>query len=148
MPVYLVSPGDRLIRANTFSQAINYAAKASMQATPLRADDVLDRIQKGAKIEDARKPENQELPLENGGIRPKPAAAVDSAPAAALFNGTSSEDGAIADTGERRFPTDPLEPDPHPDVRTLQGTPTLTAAGRAALAAASDIDTVEIDHVR
>lgn len=126
MPVYLVSPGDRLIRANTFSQAINYAAKASMQATPLRADDVLDRIQKGAKIEDARKPEPLTVAGEsitapsNEGAGPAAAAAAPALP----------------------------ERDPHPDVRTLQGTPTLTAAGRAALAAASDIDTVEIDHVR
>lgn len=123
MPVYLVSPGDRLIRANTFSQAINYAAKASMQATPLRADDVLDRIQKGAKIEDARKPENQELPLTVAGESITAPSSEGAGPAAAA--------------------AEPPPEEPPNDERLADMKHALREAIRN-----DEVDTVEIDNVR
>jgi hypothetical protein len=64
VPIYIVSPGNRLIRANTYGQAVNYAAKAMFKAIPVKAEILADMLREGAKIEDARAPVNQELPLE------------------------------------------------------------------------------------
>jgi len=66
VPVYIVNPGSRLIRANTYSQAVNFAAKSLLTAEPVKADALVDMLANGAKVEDARAVVNGELPLENG----------------------------------------------------------------------------------
>jgi hypothetical protein len=156
MPIYIVSPGNRLIRANTYGQAVNYAAKAMFKAVPVKSDTLADLLAQGVKIEDARAPVNQELPLENGIVVP---------PAGGPSVGTvtkcdGNHGGPMCSDPECWHGAEP-GPDPLPATGGplepgIDGTEMMARAYRDAAiidgtATADDIDTVNlegIDHVQ
>lgn len=61
MPVYLVNPGGRLIRANNAAQAVRYVAQSHFKVEVAKGDTVADLMSKGVKCEDARQPETADL---------------------------------------------------------------------------------------
>lgn len=66
MPVYIINPGQHLIRAASRSQALRFVAEKTLKAEVAKGETIADLMAKGVKCEDARTPETADLPLEKG----------------------------------------------------------------------------------
>lgn len=64
MPVYIINPGQHLVRANSRSQALRFVAEKTLKAEVAKGETVAELMAKGVKCEDARAPETADLPLE------------------------------------------------------------------------------------
>lgn len=61
MPVYLVNPGQRLVRASSSSQAIRHVARSYFKCELAKGETIAELMEKGVKCEDARAPETADL---------------------------------------------------------------------------------------
>lgn len=64
MPVYLVNPGKRLVRANNAAQAIRFVAQSHFRCEVAKGDTIAELMSSGVKCEDARQPETADLVTE------------------------------------------------------------------------------------
>lgn len=66
MPVYIINPGQHLIRAASRAQALRFIAEKTLVCEVAKGETIAELMKAGVPCQDARAPETAELPLENG----------------------------------------------------------------------------------